>query len=70
MKNNQERKLITIELDSEEAKVLDRILEIQIDKTGWVIGNKDPANAELLEKNVSVMEDVRNQIAKFLETEE
>lgn len=70
MKNNQDRKLITIELDEEEAKVLDRILEIQIDKTGWVIGNKDPANAELLEKNVSVMEDVRNQIAKFLETEE
>lgn len=64
------RKLITIELDEEESKVLDRILEIQIDKTGWVIGNKDPANAELLEKNVSVMEDVRNQIAKFLETEE
>lgn len=68
MKNNQDRKLITIELDEEESKTLDRILEIQIDKTSWVVGNKDPANAALLEKNISVMEDVRNQIAKFMET--
>lgn len=55
-----------IDITSEEANELMKILEKQIEKTNWVVNNKSPENESFLQKRIDVMEDVINQIKQGL----
>jgi hypothetical protein len=55
-----------LDINEEQARILINILEKQMQKTNWVVTNKDVTNPDFLNDRVSIMESVIKQLDEQL----
>jgi len=62
--------MVAIELTDEQAELLKVMIAKKIEGTKWVLENKAPKNADKLQKNIGVQQDILKKLGVEPEKEE